>query len=134
MPLDLDVLDPSKVGRAKSWRRPEQEAYALAVAESLAEGEVLLADVLTGTTKSLTYLAAAVLGGRPVDVSMATVQLQSKLQTEDALVLSRALALMGGRPREEGFSCGVIKGRDNFLCVRLMWNMASAWSNQDVSS
>lgn len=99
-------------------RRPEQEAYALAVAEGLAEGGVLLADVPTGTGKSLAYLAAAVLREIPVVVSTATVQLQSQLQTEDAPVLSRAVALMEGRPGEEGFTHGVIKGRGNFLCIR----------------
>lgn len=99
-------------------RRPEQEAYALAVAESLAEGGVLLADVPTGTGKSLAYLAASVLRETPVVVSTATVQLQSQLQTEDAPVLSRAVALMEGRAGEEGFTHGVIKGRGNFLCIR----------------
>jgi ATP-dependent DNA helicase DinG len=99
-------------------RRPEQEAYALAVAESLAEGGVLLADVPTGTGKSLAYLAAAVLREASVVVSTATVQLQSQLQTEDAPVLSRAIALMEGNAGGEGFTHGVIKGRGNFLCMR----------------
>lgn len=103
-------------------RRPEQEAYALAVAESLAEDGVLLADVPTGTGKSLGYLAAAVFGGTPAVVSTATVALQTQLHTEDAPALSRAMALMGGGRGGEGFTHGfthgVIKGRGNFLCIR----------------
>ena len=56
-------------------RRPEQVRLAEEVAKTLENREVLLADCPTGTGKSLGYLAPAVLSGKKVAVSTATIAL-----------------------------------------------------------
>ncbi len=112
-------------------RRPEQEAFALAALESLSRGGVLLADVPTGTGKSMGYLAAAVLSGKRAAVSTATIALQGQLLEEDLLVLRRAVALLLGYPPDEGFTFAVMKGRPNFLCDQRLEDTLNAGSILD---
>lgn len=96
--------------------RPEQLRFAAEVSRALGESGLLLADAPTGTGKSAAYLAAAVLSGKRVVISTATIALQSQLLTKDIPLIRRAVAKLGGYPEEEGFSYAVMKGRGNFLC------------------
>jgi len=112
-------------------RRPEQEAFALEALRRLSRGGVLLADVPTGTGKSMGYLAAAVLSGKRAAVSTATIALQGQLLGEDLPVLRRAVALLLGYPPDEGFTFAVMKGRPNFLCDQRLQDTLSAGSILD---
>lgn len=97
-------------------RRPEQVRLAGEVAHALEAGDVLLADCPTGTGKSLGYLAPAVLSGKKVVVSTATIALQHQLLTKDLPLLKQAVCTLGGYPEDEGFTYALMKGRSNFLC------------------
>ena len=96
--------------------RPGQQTMAAAVAEAAESGEHLLAQAGTGTGKSLAYLvpaiARAVVTGRPVVVSTATLALQAQIVDRDLPRISDALApLLGRRP-----SWQLVKGRSNYVC------------------
>ena len=56
---------------------------ALAVAETLADGGVLLAEAGTGTGKTLAYLVPAILSGQRVLVSTGTKNLQEQIYFKD---------------------------------------------------
>ena len=100
--------------------RPEQVEMALAVERSFREWGVLLADAPTGTGKSASYLAPAILralgAGEKVLISTATLALQNQLLAEDVPVVSAAASALLGQPEEEGISYAFLKGRRNFLC------------------
>lgn len=96
--------------------RPQQVDLAREVARTFGERGVLLADAPTGTGKSLSYLAPAVLSGEKVVVSTATLALQHQLLSEDIPPLKAAISRLLGYPLDEGFSYAVMKGRSNFLC------------------
>lgn len=96
--------------------RPEQLQLALAVEESLAAGEHLLAEAGTGVGKSFAYLIPALLhaaqhrGQGPVVVSTRTIALQQQLEQKDIPFLQAVL------PVE--FSAVKAVGRNNYLCLR----------------
>ena len=89
--------------------RPQQLAMAQAVAETLDEGGVLLAEAGTGTGKTFAYLVPALLSGRKVIVSTGTRNLQDQLFHRD---LPRLLEAMGTAVRT-----ALLKGRANYLCL-----------------
>ncbi len=89
--------------------RPQQLAMAQAVAETLDEGGVLLAEAGTGTGKTFAYLVPALLSGRKVIVSTGTRNLQDQLFHRD---LPRLLEAMGSPART-----ALLKGRANYLCL-----------------
>jgi ATP-dependent DNA helicase DinG len=97
-------------------RRPQQVGFAREVATTFREKGVLLADAPTGTGKSLSYLAPAVVSGEKVVVSTATLALQHQLLNEDLPPLRKAACSLLGYPEDEGLSYAVMKGRSNFLC------------------
>jgi ATP-dependent DNA helicase DinG len=90
--------------------REVQARMARSVAETLAVRGVLLAEAGTGTGKTLAYLVPALLSGTKVVVSTATKTLQAQIFQKDIPLIARAL----GRP----VSAAVLKGRQNYLCVR----------------
>jgi ATP-dependent DNA helicase DinG len=89
--------------------RAGQRAMALAVAETLNEGGVLLAEAGTGTGKTLAYLVPAILSRQRVLVSTGTKNLQEQIYFKDLPVLREAL----GVP----FKAAYMKGRANYLCL-----------------
>ncbi|MDP9457922.1 MAG: hypothetical protein CYG60_23080 [Actinobacteria bacterium] len=111
---------PLAARKAGYRRRPEQVELARAVERTFRERGVLLADAPTGTGKSASYLAPAILralrAGEKVLVSTATLALQNQLLAEDVPVVSSASSALLGQPEEEGISYAVMKGRRNFLC------------------
>ena len=99
-------------------RRDGQVQMASAVAETLENGGVLLAEAGTGIGKSLAYLIPSALWahahGEPVVVSTFTRGLQEQLVNKDIPIASEALQSCGGSP-----VMGVaLKGRSNYLCMR----------------
>ncbi len=89
--------------------RAGQRAMAMAVAETLSNGGVLLAEAGTGTGKTLAYLVPAILSRQRVLVSTGTKNLQEQIYFKDLPVLREAL----GVP----FKAAYMKGRANYLCL-----------------
>ena len=89
--------------------RPAQQRFSEAVAGVLENGGLLLAEVGTGTGKTLAYLLPAVELGRRVVVSTGTKNLQEQLVSKDIPLLEKALG------RE--LNVAVMKGRGNYLCL-----------------
>jgi ATP-dependent DNA helicase DinG len=89
--------------------RPGQRAMAMAVADAIENGRVLLAEAGTGTGKTIAYLVPAILSGRRVLVSTGTKTLQEQIFSKDLPVLRESL----GVP----FRATYMKGRGNYLCL-----------------
>ena len=96
--------------------RPGQQAMAEAVDTAMSGGRHLLVQAGTGTGKSLAYLVPALrhalVSGRPVVVSTATIALQTQIVRKDLPRLAEALA--PHLPRTPTFA--LLKGRANYLC------------------
>jgi ATP-dependent DNA helicase DinG len=101
-------------------QRPAQARLAGAVARTLEDGGLLLAEAGTGTGKTLAYLLPAVELGRRVVISTGTRNLQEQLLGKDIPLLARAL----GRD----LSVAVMKGRGNYLCRMRFRSFAEAGS------
>jgi ATP-dependent DNA helicase DinG len=89
--------------------RPAQLEMAEAVAATLENGGVLLAEAGTGTGKTLAYLVPAVLKGEPVVVSTGTKNLQEQIYFKDLPLVREALGLP--------IKATCMKGRGNYLCL-----------------
>ena len=89
-------------------RRPEQQAMAAGVADSLASHDSLLVEAGTGVGKTFAYLVPALLSGQRVVISTGTRSLQDQLFARDLPVVSAAI----GRPAD----VRLLKGRSNYLC------------------
>jgi len=83
---------------------------ALAWAETLGMPRVLIAEAATGIGKTLAYLVPAILSGRKTIVSTGTRTLQQQLMENDIPLVREIL--------QYPFSCAVLKGRGNYLCLR----------------
>jgi len=96
-----------------------QRRMAMAVAQVLDSGGVLLAEAGTGTGKTLAYLVPAILSGHRVLVSTGTKNLQEQIYFKDLPILRQALGAT--------FTATYMKGRSNYLCLhRLDQARASA--------
>jgi ATP-dependent DNA helicase DinG len=97
--------------------REGQSTMAGAVDQAMDGGRHLLVQAGTGTGKSLAYLVPALrhamLTGRPVVVSTATVALQTQIVRKDLPRIVEALA--PHLPRVPSF--GLLKGRGNYVCM-----------------
>lgn len=91
-------------------QRQTQIDLALSIGDALENKKILLAEAGTGTGKTLAYLVPALLAGTKVVISTATKTLQSQIIQEDVPLLSRAL--------EKKIPAVVLKGRQNYLCLR----------------
>ncbi len=89
--------------------REGQRLMALAVADTLSDGGVLLAEAGTGTGKTLAYLVPAILSRQRVLISTGTKNLQEQIYFKDIPVLRAAL----GVP----FTATYMKGRANYVCL-----------------
>jgi len=90
--------------------RPEQAKMAKVVERAFAEERFLIAEVGTGTGKTLAYLIPAVLSGKRVVISTGTKTLQEQLFFRDVPFLQKKLGLP--------FKASFMKGRNNYLCRR----------------
>lgn len=101
--------------------RDGQRTMAEAIAGTLSEGGVLLAEAGTGTGKTMAYLVPAILSGYRVLVSTGTKNLQDQIFSKDIPALRQAL----GVP----FTATRMKGRANYLCLH---RFETYRSRQDV--
>ena len=90
--------------------RPGQLRMAMAWADALENSRILVAEAATGIGKTLAYLVPAILSGRRTIVSTGTRTLQQQL-------LESEIPLVRDATRYP-FSCAVLKGRANYLCLR----------------
>ena len=112
--------------------RPEQQAMAVSVANSLEQGENLVVEAGTGVGKSLAYLVPAILyavkHGKKAIISTQTINLQEQLVEKDLPLLEQVL----GVP----FQYTMLKGRSNYLCTRrlerVMRQSESLFSSPEV--
>jgi ATP-dependent DNA helicase DinG len=88
--------------------RPEQNAMAVRVAQSLATGSTLMVEAGTGVGKTFAYLVPALLSGARVVISTGTRSLQDQLFSRDLPTICESL----GRPVD----VTMLKGRSNYLC------------------
>ncbi|WP_313251763.1 ATP-dependent DNA helicase [Stenotrophomonas sp.] len=88
--------------------RPAQLRLTGAIAETLQQRDVLLAEAGTGTGKTFAYLVPALLSGLKTIVSTGTRALQDQLYHRD---LPRVRAALG-----IGHRAALLKGRANYLC------------------
>ncbi len=94
--------------------RPQQIDMLRAVVRAFNIGGQILAEAGTGTGKSLAYLLPAIhfatKNGRSVVISTNTINLQDQLYNKDIPDLQRILPLQ--------FKATLLKGRNNYLCLR----------------
>jgi len=96
--------------------RPLQVKMALAVGTAIERGGLHMFEAGTGIGKSLAYIIPVLLSGRKILISTATITLQDQLALRDAPAILQALGL-------ESQVC-VLKGRNNYLCLR-KWESAA---------
>ena len=101
-------------------QRPQQVDMARAVARAIDQGSNLVVEGGTGVGKSMAYLLPAMLyaigKGTRVVVSTNTINLQEQLIAKDIPTLARALEEV--HPVFKDFRFSLLKGRDNYLCLR----------------
>ncbi len=97
--------------------RPQQVKFARAVGSAMDSGGIYLFEAGTGIGKSLAYIIPAILSGRKIFVSTATITLQDQLANKDAPAVLSAL--------NSDALVSVLKGRNNYLCLR-KWRSGSA--------
>jgi ATP-dependent DNA helicase DinG len=94
--------------------RPQQQAMAAAVAQSLEAEHHLVVEAGTGVGKSLAYLVPAVLlaheEGKKAIISTQTINLQEQLLHKDIPIVQKILPIE--------FEAALMKGRQNYLCPR----------------
>ena len=118
--------------------RTEQLSMARDVAETLQHGGNLIVEAGTGTGKSLAYLVPAALWalktGNTVVISTHTINLQQQLANNDIEFARQLIA--GVAPKAaRSLKATVIKGRDNYLCQRLLDHEivdAQSWDDPDL--
>ena len=98
------------IARAQPHFRPRsgQTEMAIAVAETIADGGVLVVEAGTGVGKTYSYLVPALLSGKRVLISTATKALQDQLFSRDLPGLTRMLGLP--------LRMAQLKGRPSYLC------------------
>lgn len=102
--------------------REGQADMAIAVAETVEQGGVLVVEAGTGVGKTFSYLVPAILSGERVLVSTATKTLQDQLFQRDLPHLVQAL----GVP----LRTALLKGRSSYLCLHRL--DAARQSAEDV--
>ena len=88
--------------------RTPQQTLAMAIAETVEDRAVLLAEAGTGTGKTFAYLVPALLSGLKTIVSTGTRALQDQLYHRDLPRVRDALGV--------GIKTSLLKGRANYLC------------------
>lgn len=111
--MKLDANFFGKGGRLASVfpsyeERISQQQLCLAIAETITNGGILLAEAGTGTGKTVAYLVPAIAAGKRVVISTGTKNLQDQLVEKDIPLVAEAL----GRD----VNVALMKGRGNYLC------------------
>ncbi len=102
--------------------RPLQVKLSQAVATSFNTGGLHLFEAGTGIGKSIAYIIPAVLSGRKIFVSTATITLQDQLANKDVPAVLEAL--------DSDATVSLLKGRNNYLCLR-KWAKAKSGITMD---
>lgn len=89
--------------------RPQQQAMAKAVADTLDKGGTLVVEAGTGIGKTYAYLVPALLANKKVVISTGTRNLQDQLYHKDLPLVRKALAVP--------LRVAMLKGRSNYLCL-----------------
>ena len=113
--VDAVFSEGGLLSKARNFEyRPQQQAMARAVAESLIHGEHLIVEAGTGVGKSLAYLIPSILfaakAGKKAIISTHTINLQEQLVEKDLPMLQAILPV--------SFSYTMLKGRQNYLCTK----------------
>jgi len=90
--------------------RESQREMALAVLDTIAARDTLIAEAGTGTGKTFAYLVPALLAGGKVLVSTGTRTLQDQVFAKDVTTLVKALGLR--------IDAALLKGRQNYVCLQ----------------
>jgi ATP-dependent DNA helicase DinG len=98
--------------------RQEQMILALAASQALEQSATLVAQIGTGSGKTLGYLVPALLSGLKIIVSTGTKTLQEQISQKELPLLQKALS--------PDLRWAVLKGRANYLCLR----RAKVWLGQ----
>lgn len=88
--------------------RSSQLDMSLAIAQSIEDKEVLLAEAGTGTGKTFAYLIPALLSGKKIIISTATKNLQEQLLSKDLPLIKKLCGFKG--------KIKLLKGRENYIC------------------
>jgi ATP-dependent DNA helicase DinG len=127
-----EIFSPTGIlskSRNFEYRRQQQE-MAVAVAESLENGEHLAVEAGTGVGKSLAYLVPAVLyavaNKKKAVISTHTINLQEQLTQKDLPMLEKILPVR--------FQFTMLKGRGNYLCTRRLHKAYQQAGNLFTSS
>lgn len=110
----VEMLRRIVAQRANGEVRPQQEQMVGLVEQAIKTNQHLLVQAGTGTGKSLGYLIPAVASGKRVVVSTATKQLSEQIVNVDMPILADLIPQVGGPE----FSYALLKGRNNFACLR----------------
>lgn len=97
-------------GAIRDFRsRPFQIEMAEAVAQTISENGVLIAEAGTGTGKTFAYLVPALRSGAKVLLSTGTKTLQDQLFDRDIVTVREALRIP--------VTVALLKGRSNYVCL-----------------
>lgn len=88
-------------------RKPQSD-LAIAIAETIRDKTILVAEAGTGTGKTFAYLLPCLLSGKKAIISTATKTLQDQLYQKDLPTLVKALGL--------SVRIQNLKGRSNYIC------------------
>ena len=109
--------------------RSEQAEMAEAVARAINDGKRLIVEAGTGVGKSMAYLLPAALyalkNNVRVVVSTNTINLQEQLLTKDVPAAAEALRGIDDVPVDD-FRYGLLKGRNNYLCLKRWSSLRSS--------
>lgn len=119
-----DAISAVTDAMAAGEDRAGQRQMAQAIARAIEEGRHLLVQAGTGTGKTIAYLVPVLLSGRRTVVTTATLALQDQLVQHDLPLVAGALG------RE--YSCAVLKGRSNYVCLQRISEAIAAPDQLDI--
>jgi ATP-dependent DNA helicase DinG len=111
---DLKYLLSDKGPLAAQWDafepRIEQQKMFLEAARSFKHNDISLIEAGTGTGKTLAYLLPALISGKRTIVSTGLKNLQEQINDKDLEFIRKYFKV--------DFRSAILKGRDNYLCLR----------------
>lgn len=115
-----DMMDKKEGGE----HRPHQEVALRAVEHAISKRENLLLEAGTGVGKSFALAIPAMLSGQKITYSTATKQLSEQVM-QDLKILQKIYREVTGKH----FNYTLLKGRDNYLCLKKL-DMLHSLSSQ----
>lgn len=110
--------------------RPQQEAMVCEITRALNEGKFLLMEAGTGVGKTIAYLIPAILWSiknkERVLVATHTINLQEQLWLKDIPMLTKMI--------REPFHAALVKGRQNYICLRRWFNVLTGMHQPDEAA